>query len=71
MYRQYILDNPELMVNSTFERFLEVKEGQMRAFTNELRAILAFIVLIHMMGAGGDDDEPPPYMSSYIGRLIL
>jgi hypothetical protein len=70
MYRQYTLDNPEMIGKLTFEKFLEVKEGQMRAFTNELRAILAFIVLIHMMGAGGDDGDPPPYMSSYISRLF-
>jgi len=69
MYRQHLLDNPELMGKMTFEEFLEVKEGQMRAFTNELRAILAFAILIHLMGAG-DDGEEPPYMASYFSRLV-
>ena len=69
MYRQYILDHPELIDKMTFEKFLEVKEAQMRAFTNELRAIIAFGLLIHLMGAG-DDGETPPYMASYFSRLM-
>lgn len=70
MYRQYILDNPHLTNTLTFEKYLEVKEAQMRAFTNEIRAILMFAVAIHLMGAGGDDGEQPPYMANWFSRFM-
>lgn len=70
MYRKFIIEHPELMGKLTFEKFLEVKEAQMRAFTNELRAIIGFAMLIHLMGDGGDDGKAPPYMANYFSRLI-
>lgn len=71
MYYQYvIIEHPELMGKLTFDAFLEIKEAQMRAFTNELRAILMFGIIIHMLGGGGGDDKKePPYMANWLSRF--
>jgi hypothetical protein len=71
MYYQYVVvDHPEAMGKLTFDAFLEVKEGQMRAFTNELRAIIMFAIAIHLLGGGGDDKKEPPYMANWFSRFM-
>jgi hypothetical protein len=70
MHYMYLTEHPELINSLTFEKFLEIKEGQMRAFTNELRAILMFAMVISLLGAGGGDDgKEPPYMANWFSRF--
>lgn len=62
-FRQYMKmvveqreDRPEFK-NVTFEEFLEVKEGQIRAMLVELRAILGFLSLLFFLGGESDDGD--------------
>jgi hypothetical protein len=56
----------------TFEHFLEVKEGQMRAALVEMRTVLGLMMLITILGAGGGDDKKKPlYMANWGTRLIF
>lgn len=68
-YQTWLAENPEMIDKTTFEDFLEIKEGQMRAVLVELRVILGFLSLIIFLGGKGDDDEPR-YMSNFMTRNL-
>ena len=74
MYIKYMEDNPNLSRDKfTFNHFLEIKEGQMRAFTSEARAVLMFAMAMHLMGSGGGaggQKEEPPYMANWFSRFM-
>jgi hypothetical protein len=71
LYKAFVLDNPKLAGRMTFEEFLEVKEGQMKAGIVELRTMIGFLILIHLLGAGGGDDgKQPPYMANWFSRFM-
>jgi hypothetical protein len=70
MYIKYMVEHPNSKM--TFDEFLEVKEGQMKAMFNEIRAITLFLIAIHLLGVGGgDDDEPTPYMANWFTRFAF
>lgn len=68
-YQAWIGENPDMIGKTTFEDFLEIKEGQMRAVLVELRVIFGFLGLIIFLGGSGDDDEPR-YMSNFMTRNL-
>ncbi len=71
LYKGYLIKNPGLMGKMTFDQFLEVKEAQMKAGLTEIRTILGFFILIHLLGSGGGDDrKQPPYMANWFSRFI-
>jgi hypothetical protein len=69
MYIKHLEEHPELVGRMSFEDFLEVKEAQMRAFVNEIRAILMFAMIISVMGGDGDGEEAP-YMANWFSRFM-
>jgi hypothetical protein len=72
MYASYIAENPHLKDTMTFENYLEVKEGQMRAALVELRTVLSFMIAIHIMGtSAGDDKKQAPYMANWASRFMF
>jgi hypothetical protein len=68
-YQQWLSQNPDMIGKTTFEDFLEVKQGQMKAVLVELRVILGFIGLIVFLGGEGDDGEKR-YMNNIITRNL-
>lgn len=68
-YQQYIAENPEFAGKVTFDDFLEVKQGQMKAVLVELRIILGFLGFVLFLGGSGDDDKPR-YMDNWATRNI-
>lgn len=72
MYMQYINEHPELMGKMSFEHYLEVKEGQMRAALVEMRVIITFMITISILSVGGGDDKKKPlYMANWGTRLAF
>jgi len=68
-YQNWLAQNPDMIDKTTFEDFLEVKQGQMKAVLVELRVILGFIGLIVLLGGEGDDGEKR-YMSNIFTRNL-
>lgn len=58
--------------NITFEQYFDIKQAQMRAAMLEVRTILAFFALIHLMGGNSDDDENllASYDETWVGRTF-
>jgi hypothetical protein len=69
-YQQWMLENPELQGKVTFDDFLEMKEGQIRAMLAEIRTILSFAALLLFLGGDGDDGEPR-YMDNWFTRTLF
>jgi hypothetical protein len=66
-YQMWLSENPEMIGKTSFEDFLEVKRGQLKASLTTMRAILGMLSLILFLKGEGDDDEPR-YMENWITR---
>jgi hypothetical protein len=56
--------------DKAFEKFIEMKRGNMRAALAELRAIALLMATLMMMGGDWDDDGKIDMRQSYAGRKI-
>ena len=51
-----------------FQEFIKMKQGNIRAFLTELRASLAFLLLLAQLGGDDDDDGKIDIRQTYLGR---
>ena len=63
------IDNPHLKGKITFEEFIQTRNGQIKAFLVQMRAITAFLFFLGFMGGDGEGDEPR-YMYNRFTRLL-
>jgi hypothetical protein len=66
-YNLWLSENPEMINKVSYEEFLEVKKGQLRAAMAVMRTIIGSLALI-MMLKFPDDDEEPIYMKNWVSR---
>lgn len=66
-YKLWLDENPEMINKVSYEEFLEVKKGQLRATMAVMRTIIGSLALI-MMLKFPDDDEEPMYMKNWATR---
>ena len=66
-YNLWLSENPEMINKVSYEEFLEVKKGQLRAAMAVMRTIIGSLALI-MMLKFPDDDEEPIYMKNWATR---
>lgn len=68
-FLKWQLKNPNLKDKVTFDDFLEIKEGQMKAMLVELRAIIGVMTLALFL-AGSADDGEKRYYKNFVTRNI-
>ena len=69
-FKKWMVENPNLAKRGvTFDDFLEVKQGQMKAVIREMRIIFALLATTIVLGGKGDDDEPR-YMENWLTRNL-
>jgi hypothetical protein len=66
-FLKWQVKNPGFKDKVTFDDFLEIKEGQMKAMLVQLRIIIGFMALAMFLGGKGDDGKPR-YMNNFISR---
>jgi len=65
-----MLENPNLAKTVTFEDFLEMKQGQMKAVIREIRVIMGVLALTIALGGKSDEDDEPRYMENWLSRTL-
>lgn len=58
MFMKWQLDHPNLRGKVTYDDFLEIKQGQIKAMVVQLRFLLGMMALAAFLGGAGDDGEP-------------
>jgi hypothetical protein len=69
MYDKWRVDHKNLRDKISYEDFLEIKEGQIKAMTMQLRFIIGMMALAMFLGAKGDDGEPR-YYENFVTRNL-
>jgi len=69
-FRKWMLENPNLAKTVTFEDFLEMKQGQMKAVIREIRVIMGVLALTIALGGKSDEDDEPRYMENWLSRTL-
>lgn len=69
-FLKWQVKNPGLRETVSFDDFLEIKEGQMKAMLMQMRVIIGFMALAMFLGGKGDDDKRPRYMQNYATRNL-
>jgi len=67
-YIEWQSENPEIAEKTTFEDFLEIKEGQIKASLVELRCIFGFLSMLMFLGGKSDDDDQARYYHNWLTR---
>lgn len=70
-YEAWLERNPQYRGKVTYEDFLQAQRTQMKALIIELRIILAFAMLIALLGADFDDDGKKFYQEMWITRKLV
>jgi hypothetical protein len=70
-YEEWIVKHNKEANQMLLDGFIDIKQRQIRALTNELRAILLIGAMIAFMAMPGDDDKEPRYYGSWLGRTIF
>jgi hypothetical protein len=68
-FMKWQLKNPVLKEKVTFDDYLEIKEGQMKAMLVELRTIIGVMALAMFLGGAADDGEKR-YYKNFVTRNI-
>ena len=69
MYDKWRLEHPALKDKISYDDFLEIKEGQIKAMTMQLRFIIGMVGLAMFLGGKGDDGEPR-YYENFVTRNL-
>lgn len=70
MFYKWQLENKGLIGKVTYEDFLEIKEGQIKAMMVQLRFLIGIMGLAMFLGGAGDDGKPR-YMNNFVTRTFF
>jgi hypothetical protein len=70
MFYKWQLKNKGLIGKVTYEDFLEIKQGQIKAMIVQLRFLIGIMGLAMFLGGAGDDGKPR-YMENFITRTFF
>jgi hypothetical protein len=70
MFYKWQLKNPSLREKVTYEDFLEIKQGQIKAMIVQLRFLIGIMGLAMFLGGAGDDGKPR-YMDNFVTRTFF
>lgn len=69
-YENWLMNNPQYKDKVSFEEYQETQQAQIKALIVELRIILAFALMIALLGADFDDDGKKMYQEMWATRKL-